>query len=116
MSGAGIRRVAEKETSIAQLPENIKEFIEKTPWTFAKTYAKTWPHEYIVQEKVDNELFLQLANFVDTYGYVSHFYKMTVTYYDYNDRTYWHMGNIINRCDERDTYHRREKDGRLPTF
>jgi hypothetical protein len=53
MSGAGIRRVAEKETSIAQLPENIKQFIERTPWTFAKTYAKTWPHEYIVQEKVD---------------------------------------------------------------
>jgi hypothetical protein len=26
------------------------------------------------------------------------------------------MGNIINRCDEHDTYHRREKDGRLPTF
>jgi len=50
MSGAGIRRVAEaeKETSILQLPENIKEFIERTPWTFAKTYAKTWPHEYIV--------------------------------------------------------------------
>ena len=36
-------------------------------------------------------------------------------YYDYSGRTYWHMGNIINRCDERDTYHRREKDGRLPT-
>lgn len=30
--------------------------------------------------------------------------------------TYWHMGNIINRCPERDTYHRREKDGRLPSF
>jgi len=118
MSGAGIRRVAEaeRETSLPQLPENIKQFIERTPWTFAKTYAKTWPHEYIVQEKVDNELFLQLASLIDTNGYVSHFYKMTVTYYDYNGRTYWHMGNIINRCDEHDTYHRREKDGRLPTF
>ena len=82
--------------------------------TFAA--AKTWPHEYIVQEKVDNELFLQLANLIDTYGYVSHFYKVTVKHYDYNGHTYWHMGNIINRCDERDTYHRRKKDGRLPTF
>jgi hypothetical protein len=99
-----------------QLPENIKQFIERTPWTFAKTYAKTWPHEYIVQEKVDNELFLQLARFIDANGYPSHFYKTTQTYYDHNGRTYWHMGNIINRCDEHDTYHRREKDGRLPTF
>ncbi|MCJ7586837.1 MAG: hypothetical protein MUQ00_02910 [Candidatus Aminicenantes bacterium] len=116
MFKAGIRRVEEKEKPIHQLPENIKQFIERTPWTFAKTYAKTWPHEYIVQEKVDNELFLQLANLIDTFGYVSNFYKTTVTYYDYNGHTYWHMENIINRCDERDTFHRREKDGRLPTF
>jgi hypothetical protein len=96
------------------LPDNLKQFIEQTPWTFAKTYAKTWPHEYIVQEKVDKELFLLLAHFIETNGYVSHFYKTAQTYFDYNGRTYWRMGNIINRCDERDTYHRREKDGRLP--
>jgi hypothetical protein len=28
--------------------------------------------------------------------------------------TYWHMGIIINRCVEADTYHRRKQDGRLP--
>ncbi len=39
------------------LPDKLKFFIENTTWTFAKTYAKTWPHEYIVQEKVDNDLF-----------------------------------------------------------
>ena len=44
------------------LPENLKQFIERTPWTFAKTYAKTWPHEYNFQEKVDNELFFQRAH------------------------------------------------------
>jgi hypothetical protein len=115
-SGARNCPAADKGISIPQLPENIKHFIERTTWTFAKTYAKTWPHEYIVQEKVDNELFIQLANLIDRDGYVSHFYKTTVTYYDYDGRTYWHMGNIINRCDELDTYHRREKDGRLPTL
>jgi hypothetical protein len=97
-----------------ELKENIKNFIENKKWTFAKTYAKTWPHEYIVQEKVDNNLFLEFANYIDKYGYKENFYKKTVTYLDYNGYTYWHMENIINRCFERDTFHRRELDGRLP--
>jgi len=33
------------------IPENLKAFIEESEWIFAKTYAKTWPHEYIVQER-----------------------------------------------------------------
>jgi hypothetical protein len=97
-----------------ELSEEIKRFIENSIWTFAKTYAATWPHEYIVQKKVDNELFLKLADHIDTFGYESHFYNMKQVYFDYNGFTYWHMGNIINRCVEADTYHRREKDGRLP--
>ena len=73
-----------------EFSENLKEFIENQKWFFAKTYAKTWPHEYIVQEKVDNNLFLELANYIDKYGYND--------YFDYNVFTYWHMENIINRC------------------
>jgi hypothetical protein len=109
-----VRPDSEKTAPAPQLPESLKQFIERTPWTFARTYAKTWPHEYIVREKVDDELFLQLASFIDANGYPSHFYKTIQTYFDYDGRTYWHMGNIINRCDARDTYHRRETDGRLP--
>jgi hypothetical protein len=44
-----------------EFSDRIKQFIENTKWTFAKTYAETWQHEYIVQEKVDNELFLELC-------------------------------------------------------
>ncbi len=97
-----------------ELSEKLKSFIEQTKWTFAKTYAETWPHEYIVQEKVDSEIFLELANHVDKYGYTEKFYQKIVIYFDYNGYTYWHMENILNRCVERDTYHRREIDGRLP--
>jgi hypothetical protein len=95
------------------LSDELKEFIASMKWTFAKTYAATWPHEYIVQEKVDNDLFLKLAEHIDQNGYESHFYKTTQIYFDYDGRTYWHMGIIINRCVEADTYHQREKDGRL---
>lgn len=96
------------------LPENLQEFIESVDWVFAKTYAKTWPHEYIVQEQVDNDLFLQLADFIDTHGYDEYFYEKKQRYLDYNGYTYWHMGNIINRCVEKDTFHRRKEDNRLP--
>lgn len=99
---------------ITLLPDKLIQFIEGTPWTFAKTYAKTWPHEYIVREKVDPGLFAELAEHIDKNGYESHFYKTKQIYFDFDGRTYWHMDNIINRCPEADTYHRREKEGRLP--
>ncbi|MFC1662913.1 hypothetical protein ACFL04_01965 [Patescibacteria group bacterium] len=97
-----------------QLSAEVIRFIRGTKWTNAKTYAQTWPHEYIVQEKVDNKLFLQLAHHIDSYGYESFFYSTKQIYFDYNGHTYWHMENVINRCLENDTYQRRQKDGRLP--
>ncbi len=97
-----------------ELSETLQKFIDSQDWIFAKTYAETWPHEYIVQERVDNELYMKLAHHIDRYGYESYFYKMKQIYFDYDGRTYWHMENIINRCEEGETYHRREIEGRLP--
>lgn len=96
------------------LPEALVRFVDLTPWTFAKTYAKTWPHEYIVREKVDAALFDEFAAFIDQNGYESHFYQAKQIYLDLGSHTYWHMDNIINRCPTKDTYHRLEKEGRLP--
>ena len=61
-------------------PNEIKSFIKNTTWIFAKTYAKTWPNEYIVQEKVDNDLFLELAKHIDTFGHAEYFYKKKMTH------------------------------------
>ena len=95
------------------LSNDIKMFIENTTWVFAKTYAETWPHEYIVQENVDNDLFEALARYIDTLGYEEYFHTKKMTYFDYDRRVYWHMGNIINRCLSSETYWVREKEGRL---
>ena len=97
-----------------ELSQKLKNFIEDSGWIFAKTYARTWPHEYIVQEKVDNNLFIELANHIDKFGDEDYFYNMKQIYFEYNGFTYWHMENIINRCLNKDTYHQRKKDGRLP--
>ncbi len=88
--------------------------VDESNWIFAKTYATTWPHEYVVQEKVDNELFLQLANHIDTFGHEEYFYKKKMIYFDYDGYVYWHMENIINRCIASETYWVREKEDRLP--
>jgi hypothetical protein len=98
----------------SRIPENLRRFIQESTWTFAKTYAKTWPHEYIVEEQVDGALYSELAKFIDANGYHEKFYNSDQIYFDYDGRTYWHMENIINRCPVTETYHRRKQEGRLP--
>jgi hypothetical protein len=39
--------------SKGKMAQDLKDFIENSKWTFAKTYAATWPHHYIVRERVD---------------------------------------------------------------
>ena len=93
---------------------DVKKFIEECEWTFAKTYASTWPHEYIVQENVDSCLYIKLAEQINIYGHKENFYSTQMIYFNFDGRTYWHMENIINRCDENETYERRDKEGTLP--
>jgi len=33
---------------MSKLPKYLAMFIKESSWMFAKTYARTWPHEYIV--------------------------------------------------------------------
>ena len=90
----------------------LRTFIADLAWIFAKTYADTYPHEYIVQERVDNDLFLELAEHIDSVGYERNFYSKPVIYWDYEGYTYWHMGNIINRCVEADKGMRRAMESK----
>ena len=51
------------------LPGALREFVNSAQWTFAKTYAATWPHEYIVREKSDNRSSSRLLPHSTTHGY-----------------------------------------------
>ena len=88
-------------------------------WTFAKTMPE-WPREYIVRERVDEELFVQLVVHIRTNGYEGKFYRRDITYCDDGGLTYWTMGApieetiIINRCRQEDTYEQRRLNGALP--
>jgi len=101
------------------LPDALREFICTVKWTYAKTMPK-WPHEYIVRERVDESLFVQLVRHIRTNGYQGKFYKKDITYYDEGGRVYWTMGApveetiIINRCKKEDSYEYRLSTGNLP--
>ena len=96
------------------LPRELEVFIHDSMWIFAKTYAETWPHEYIVQEKVDRDLFDKLGDYVDQNGTPDYFYQKQMIYLEYGSHVYWHMDNIINRCLPEETYSRRKAENRLP--
>ena len=79
-----------------------------------------WPHEYIVRERVDEDLFMMLVQHIRSQGYEAMFYEKTFTYYDHGGMVYWTMGEpigeatIINRCRKEDTYENRRLRGALP--
>jgi len=104
----------------APLPQNLREFVNSVKWTFAKTYAETWPHEYIVRDRVDDGLFVDLVNHIRAHGYEARFYRKPITYFEEDGLVYWTMGEpvevttIVNRCRSDQTYEHRLKAGTLP--
>jgi hypothetical protein len=80
-----------------------------------------WPHEYIVRDRSDENLFVLLVRHIRANGYYGKFYRKSITYYDDNGLVYWTMGapleetTIINRCRKDDSYECRLLKGTLPT-
>ncbi len=80
-----------------------------------------WPHEYIVRELVDENLFVLLVCHIRANGYEGKFYQKSITYYDDGGLVYWTMGapleetTIINRCRKEDSYEERLLKGTLPS-
>jgi hypothetical protein len=107
-------------SDLAPLTSVLRKFVDSSQWTFAKTYASTWPHEYIVRERVDEELFVQLVQHIRYHGYEGKFYSKPITYFDEEGMVYWTMGSpleetiIVNRCKKEQTYEYRLRQGTLP--
>src|SRR5262249_55852753 len=58
---------------VMRFPPSLKSFVVELKWTFAKTYASTWSHEYVVRSRVDENLFIELVRHIRTYGYEGRF-------------------------------------------
>jgi hypothetical protein len=97
----------------------LRGFIDSQKWTYAKTMP-TWPHEYIVRERVDETLFIKLVQYIRTNGYNGKFYQKDIIYFKDRGMVYWTMGapidetTIINRCKQENSYEYRKQNGILP--
>ena len=77
---------------------NIDELIYKNYWRFAKTYANTHPHEYIIKNKCSSEEdFNIICEYINKNGHYEYFFNKRGTYCSIGDFTYWVMGDVINR-------------------
>ena len=105
--------------SSIQLPDALREFINSSQWTFAKTMSE-WPHEYLIRYRVDRVLFDALIRHIRQYGFEGRFYQRVHTYFAEDGLLYWTMGapivetTIINRCKEEGSYENRLRNGTLP--
>lgn len=104
----------------ALFPDHVRTFADSTPWRFAKTYATTWPHEYVVQTPDNALMILALARHIAENGTDGQFYSQTRKYHHEGGKVYWFMDptpettTLINRCDEAQTYEARLAAGTLP--
>ena len=90
------------------IPNNIEAFLNKQTWTFAKTYAKRAPHEYIVRDNIigTDEEFMSVVNYILDNGITMYFWNHPNKYIFLDDRQYWVCRDseddpttIINRCN-----------------
>lgn len=88
--------------------EEVKIFLDKQTWTFAKTYAKKAPHEYIVRGKHTgtDEEFMAVVRYILDNGITMYFWNRPNKYIFIGGRQYWVMRDseddpttIINRCN-----------------
>jgi hypothetical protein len=101
------------------LPEDLKRFVADEQWTYAKTMP-AWPHEYLVRDRVDKELFERMVTHIRSNGYEGPFYQKKLVYFEEDGLVYWTMGApleetiIINRCRKEDSFECRSANGNLP--
>lgn len=84
----------------------LKKFINGNTWIFAKTYAKTAPHEYVVYDNLDEEMQKEYDWFIkqiEKNGIDEKFYQTIFRYLYFEDKKYWthnteeREGGVLNR-------------------
>ena len=87
--------------------DEIRDFIDRQSWIFAKTYANRAPHEYVVRGRINgtDEEFISVVNYIQEKGITMHFWNHPNKYIFVGDHQYWVMRDgeddptaILNRC------------------
>lgn len=102
-----------------RFPKEVQLFVDSAQWRGARSYARTWPHEYLVRTPENALMMLNLAFHVFEHGIPGRFYKRRQQHFYQDGKMYWLMDppekvTIVNRCDEDQTYEARLAAGTLP--
>lgn len=86
------------------LLSRLRKIIAHANWIFAKTYARTAPHEYCLREDmnrgdVPKAEMLLLANSIWEYGYEQRYKSYMQTYLDIDGDKYWSMDPTPEKTD-----------------
>ena len=80
-------------------PESLRQEIERAWWTWARTYAKTAPHWYILRQQYPG-LFHRLSHVIRLYG-TDREYRDTGQTYRYlviGECQFWGIGVVLYRA------------------
>jgi hypothetical protein len=84
--------------------EWLREHIAEMQWRFAKTYAKTSPHEYLLLVGNGHDVVKELQRRIKEQGYQAEFLaqghihtKQFYSYYDFDGYKYWAYDMLVNR-------------------
>ena len=84
----------------------IQKFIDGNNWIFAKTYAKTAPHEYLVYDNLNAKMrreCLWFIGYIRIAGVEQRYFRAKYTYLYFGEHKYWMMPGdngtlIVNRA------------------
>lgn len=76
----------------------IRNFVNAQEWRFAKTYAKTAPHYYIIKGKLpkeEQETFIDFVKHIREKGYEELFWTKSFIMFRLDGFVYWTYGDPI---------------------
>lgn len=76
--------------------QEAKQFLLEQDFTFAKSYADTFPHYYLQRAKcTDENKYEEFLHLVREKGYVYHFFSKQYVYLEIDGFLYWEVGRPI---------------------
>lgn len=76
-----------------------RDWLNQLNFTFAKTYADSGPHEYVVRNwsSVETAMFNAFKQYIQEHGYQEMYGGRQYTCLDVDNHKYWYIGKILNR-------------------
>lgn len=94
-----------KNNSVISDEDRFRKFIKDSKWIFAKTFAKSFPHDYCLRENSVESEFEWAVLYIRKAGREEPFWRKVYIYLYIDGYKYWTMGSpvaetiLINRVE-----------------